>query len=439
MEGNPLSVMNIGIELYSIVICFILVIYHWCHLSDCNSQKHWFIAMLLSNIAMMLGDLTDWMFNGAEGQLASVVAPLGMCLFYGTPGVLLWCFMGYLKELLGVRTRVIAGLWRLTAVLGFFQVLFFLMSLKNGMYFYYTADNDYVRGSFYILSQIIPCLMYATNGILIYIGRHQLHRMELLFLLGYIVLPLAGQVLQMMFYGVAYINIMTTIALLLININVQNEKELAAKRLEKELAELRIDIMLSQIRPHFLYNALTAIRQLCDTDTEQAKESILDFSRFLRANMNSLTTKEPIAFERELEHVQSYLNLEQQRFGKRLKVIYDINSREFQIPTLILQRIVENAVRHGIKKRPGGGTVKIYTEEWKDGNMIIVSDNGVGFEEEKAGFLAEEGKEDPGHIGIANVRRRLRAQCNGTLMINSSGEGTKVTIWIPKVWRSRGR
>ena len=94
-----------------------------------------------------------------------------------------------------------------------------------------------------------------------------------------------------MFYGVAYINIMTTIALLLININVQNEKELAAKRLEKELAELRIDIMLSQIRPHFLYNALTAIRQLCDTDTEQAKESILDFSRFLRANMNSLTTK----------------------------------------------------------------------------------------------------------------------------------------------------
>lgn len=417
---------NVIVEAYSIAICVILLLYHWRHLKGDNSQKYWFVAMLICNVAMMLGDMTDWLFSGRLEPWALVGTRLGLCVFFSSSGLILMCFTGYLIDFMELEDREGDILWKMAVVLTFFQVLFSFLSLVNGMYFYYSEHNQYIRGPLFFVSQALPVMIYLVDGVILFLGRHRVKRRELIMILGYIFLPLAGQILQAAFYGLAAINVMTTIALLLVNINVQDEKERAAKRAEKELAELRIDVMLSQIRPHFLYNSLTAIRQLCDTDTTQAKESILDFSRFLRANMNSLTTKEPIPFERELEHVRSYLNLEQQRFGRRLKVIYDINSREFKLPTLTLQPIVENAVRHGIRMRPEGGTVKIYTEEQEDDNVIQVFDDGEGFR------ISVSGGEERSHIGIANVKRRLEEQCGGTLTIESGSQGTKVTIRIPK-------
>lgn len=420
---------NVVVEAYSIAICVILLLYHRRHLKDNNSQKYWFVAMLICNVAMMLGDMTDWLFNGRPEPWALAGARLGMCVFFSSSGLILMCFTGYLIAFMGLEENQTGRiLWKMVLALTCLQVLFSILSVINGMYFYHSDRNEYIRGPLFWLSQAIPVMIYVADGLIIFRGRHQVKQRELASILGYIFLPLAGQILQAVFYGLAAINVMTTIALLLVNINVQSEQELAAKRAEKELAELRIDVMLSQIRPHFLYNSLTAIRQLCDTDTAQAKESILDFSRFLRANMNSLTTKEPIPFERELEHVRSYLNLEQQRFGKRLKVIYDINSREFKLPTLTLQPMVENAVRYGIKKRPEGGTVKIYTEEQENDNVIQVIDDGDGFQ------VSEGGGDNRSHIGIANVKRRLEEQCGGNLTIESGCQGTRVTIRIPKVW-----
>lgn len=418
---------NVIIEAYSVVICVILLLYHRRHLKDSNSQKYWFVAMLICNVAMMLGDMTDWLFRGRPEGWALMGAKIGLCVFFSSSGLILMCFTGYLIAFMDLEDKAGQFLWKMAVILAFFQVLFSVLSLVNGMYFYFSDRNEYIRGPLFILSQGLPVVIYVVDAVIIFLGRHRIKRKELVSILCYIILPLAGQILQAAFYGLAAINVMTTIALLLVNINVQSEQELAAKRAEKELAELRIDVMLSQIRPHFLYNSLTAIRQLCDTDTAQAKESILDFSRFLRANMNSLTTKEPIPFERELEHVRSYLNLEQQRFGKRLRVIYDINSREFCLPTLTLQPMVENAVRYGIKKRPEGGTVKIYTEEQENDNIIQVTDDGEGFD------MSEGGSDNRSHIGIANVKRRLEEQCKGTLTIESGRQGTRVTIRIPKV------
>lgn len=418
--------VNIAVESYSIIICTILLIYYRRHLRDNNSQQYWFAAMLVCNITMMLGDMADWFFRGKPQFWALLGARLGLSVFFAFSGLILMFFTGYLTAILGAEHKQGQILWKTVVVLAFFQMLFSFLSLINGMYFYFSDSNEYIRGPLFFLSQAIPFMIYLIDGIMVFTGRHQVRRKELASILGYILLPMTGQILQMIFYGMAAINVMTTIALLLVYINVQSEQELAAARTKKELAELRVDVMLSQIRPHFLYNSLTAIRQLCDTDTAQAKESILDFSRFLRANMNSLTTKEPIPFQRELEHVRSYLNLEQKRFGKRLRVIYDINSREFKLPTLTLQPIVENAVRHGIRTRPEGGTVKIHTEEQENDNVIQVFDDGGGFR------ASDSEGEERKHIGIANVKRRLEEQCKGTLTIESGSQGTKVTIRIPK-------
>lgn len=302
---------NVVIEAYSVAICVILLLYHRRHLKDSNSQKYWFVSMLICNVVMMLGDMTDWLFRGRTETWALMGTKIGLCVFFSFSGLILMCFTGYLIAFMDLEDKVGQILWKMALIPTFFQVLFSILSLVNGMYFYFSDHNEYIRGPMFFLSQGLPVVIYVVDAVIIFLGRHRVKRKELVSILCYIILPLAGQILQAAFYGLAAINVMTTIALLLVNINVQSEQELAAKRAEKELAELRIDVMLSQIRPHFLYNSLTAIRQLCDTDTAQAKESILDFSRFLRANMNSLTTKEPIPFERELEHVRSYLNLEQ--------------------------------------------------------------------------------------------------------------------------------
>lgn len=145
--------------------------------------------------------------------------------------------------------------------------------------------------------------------------------------------------------------------------SVQFEHEVTMKEQEKQLAEQHIDIMLSQVQPHFLYNSLGTIYHLCESDPESARKAIKHFSDFLRGNMDSLKKREPIPFGAELSHVTNYLYLEQQRFGDKLQVIYQIKTQDFLIPPLTLQPLVENAVQHGILNRRNGGTILIRTQE----------------------------------------------------------------------------
>ena len=250
---------------------------------------------------------------------------------------------------------------------------------------------------------------------------------EVVFFLLYIFIPLGSGAAQMAVRGIAVVNAGVTIATLIILMNVQFEHEVTIKEQEKELAERRIDIMLSQIQPHFLYNSLAAIHHLCETDPETAKKAIRKFSEFLRGNMDSLKNREPIPFGAELNHAMNYLYLEQQRFGDKLQVIYQIKTEDFLIPPLTLQPLVENAVQHGILNRKNGGTVIICTEETDEHAVVTVADNGVGIENAKGRPSLGEHS----HIGISNVRSRLEEMVEGSLEIESSDRGTTVTIRIP--------
>jgi len=205
-----------------------------------------------------------------------------------------------------------------------------------------------------------------------------------------------------------------------------HEMESRINKLELELVESKISIMLSQIKPHFLYNSLIVIRELCLIDPKAASETVDEFSIYLRGNLDSLSINAPIAFDKELKHVKIYLSLEKKRFEERLNVVYDIKTHEFCIPALTLQLIVENAVLHGLTKREEGGTVSIRTEENETDILITVSDDGVGFDLSKL-------SSDHRHVGLRNVRDRLSVMCNGKLDIQSEpGVGTTVIIRIPK-------
>ena len=198
-------------------------------------------------------------------------------------------------------------------------------------------------------------------------------------------------------------------------------------QMESKLAESKISIMLSQIQPHFLYNALTAIAQLCDENPAKAKKATLDFSMYLRSNMVSLTVKGLISVEKELQHVESYLNLEKAIYGSTLNVIFRIEAGGFLVPPLTIQPIVENAIKHGIGQKEGGGTVTISVRETNMEYIITVADDGAGYD------INNPRKDTRKHIGINNVRQRLKEQCRGTLdIISEIDSGTTAAIKIPK-------
>ena len=197
--------------------------------------------------------------------------------------------------------------------------------------------------------------------------------------------------------------------------------------LKNELQQSQIAIMLSQIQPHFLYNSLQVIQQLCRIDPKMAEETVVEFANYLRSNLDSLTRNKPILFEQELHHVETYLAIEKKRFGDKFNVEYDINTKNFMLPALTLQSIVENAVRYGVTKKKSGGTVRITTEKTDNGTVITVSDDGIGFDTEQK---PQDGRS---RVGIENVSNRLAAMCEGSLTIESEiGTGTKVVMIIPE-------
>lgn len=199
----------------------------------------------------------------------------------------------------------------------------------------------------------------------------------------------------------------------------------------EEQRQQQMQIMISQIQPHFMYNTLSVIYSLCDADTEQAKEAILKFSSYLRANMSSLQSSQPVPFEEELKHTKTYLWIEQQRFGDILKVEYDIAVTDFVLPAISLQPLVENAVKYGIRSREEGGTVTISTRRENGKIYVSVTDDGMGFDPKT---YQEDGRL---HIGIENVRTRLKLMTGGSLEIESvPGSGTTATMILEDAYES---
>lgn len=204
-------------------------------------------------------------------------------------------------------------------------------------------------------------------------------------------------------------------------------KELETEKivLNAQLTESRISTMMSQIRPHFIYNTLGSIEQLCIIDPPKAGELVHNFAKYLRGNFGELDNPKPILMSQEMEHVRHYISIENVRFPD-MTFSFEMNSDDFHIPALTIQPIVENAIKHGLMKLSKGGTIRVVSYETESHYCVSVEDDGVGFDTD---VLLDERK----HVGIRNIRGRLKAMVNGTLEIESRvGIGTTVLIKIPK-------
>ena len=244
-----------------------------------------------------------------------------------------------------------------------------------------------------------------------------------------------GAVSKCVFIVMFVVTMVVVLRIIPRNINAaEKAKELELQRsrleaeksvVEAELKESRVAIMLSQIQPHFIYNTLGTIERMCLKDPQKANELVRNFSLYLRGNFSELDSVAPIQFAEELKHIEYYVNIEKVRFPD-MSIEYDVEVTEFVLPALSVQPLVENAIKHGLMRLETGGTVVIRSYETPAHFCVEVKDDGVGFD---PSLPVDEKK----HVGLRNIRGRLKAMVDGALILESKpGVGTKAVIMIPK-------
>ncbi|WP_100085742.1 ATP-binding protein [Paenibacillus elgii] len=206
-------------------------------------------------------------------------------------------------------------------------------------------------------------------------------------------------------------------------------KQSVNERLRMEAAYLQ-----AQIHPHFLFNTLNSIMVLSDIDPDKMRDLIEAFASYLRISFDFLNSGRLVELSHELELVKSFLYIEQERFGDRLSVVWEVEpDMDLLLPPLTIQPLVENALRHGLLSHGKGGMVMIRIARREDSVLIEIKDNGIGMEQERADQLLNLTMKSQGGIGLSNTNRRLKQRYGKGLSIHSKpGEGTTVSFAIPE-------
>lgn len=203
------------------------------------------------------------------------------------------------------------------------------------------------------------------------------------------------------------------------------------EQMVKNRLQLEASLLQAQIHPHFLFNTLNTISSLSELDPEKMVRLLNEFGDYLYSSFNKRMMKRLVPLQNELQVVQSYVYIEQQRFEPLLKVKWEIEEvYPIMVPPFSIQTLVENAIHHGVLKNGDGGTVVIQVTKKEHTVHIVIKDDGVGIEKDKLEQLFEQS--DQQGIGLYNTHERLRRAFGTGLQIESKvGKGTAVTICVP--------
>lgn len=413
---NEMSLLNVSLLVFSALVTLFLLI---GAITDMNRKSRFmssFIILLISNILMQLGEAGIWFFAGELENivLLNISAMMSMVFSY----VLISAYAHCLTEFVCERKKVSFVPNYIILAICSIYILLSVISLFNGMFFSFDENGCFVNGPKYGLVRAFDLIVIIIGIFWVMCYRKILTLREISFLISFNVLPLLSMTLQR-FWEPTPQYMAVTLSLIVIYVLFHGE-------ITRQLADSRISIMLSQIQPHFMHNMLTTIMYMCRTEPEEAEKTVGQFADYLRANMDSLTLKQCIQFETELKHVKTYWSLEEKRFGDKIRAVYDIQENSFMLPSLTIQPIVENAVKHGMRK---GKQLTVTIRTYSDVNnyYVEINDDGRGFD---VNAFENDGKS---HIGIKNVQQRLKMMCGGELVVNSvPDQGTDAVIKIPK-------
>ena len=299
-------------------------------------------------------------------------------------------------------------------------VVLHIAQFTDSMY-YLTPENKFVRGPLHFLLMIPVLGIMTLNIAALFHYRNCISKRSFthfLFYLGPIEIALILHPFfdTMIFVIVATISCSATLYAVTLSEQIKQYMQQ-----QKEILDQRSKITVLQMRPHFIYNTMTSIYYLCEQDPKKAQQITLDFTNYMRKIFNAVVSEKPIPFTEELEHTRMYVNVSVAQIGERMSVDYDTPHTAFFLPPLTLQPLVENAVKHGLNPDSQALCVSVKTRKTEAGSEITVKDNGVGFDPDSI---------EPNST-LANIRERLNKHVGGTLKIESSPNGTTVTVFVP--------
>ncbi|MBR5636263.1 MAG: histidine kinase [Pseudobutyrivibrio sp.] len=419
-----MQLMGIGLDLFSVLITFVILV--GVLLGKRNAMNEYFPILLLMNALMVFADMGVQAFAGSPDNVTMLKCSLilqGAFTYVSISGLNL-----YVDKLI-TRKMGKRPLFRIVPfVICMIMILFWITSALHGFAFKVNNDGTYEQGQLYFFVVLIGCIIaiYIFFRILVNHLTQTLDSNICVSLYLVIIVPIAMLFPALyfeclsLFYGAVTVSYL----IMFIAIHVSTEQHVVEQQIDDTI--MQTDLIISELQPHFMFNSLTNIKYLIKKNPELAVEAIDKFTKYLRRNLDTVEDSNLIPFSEELEHTKTYLWLEQLRFID-LKVEYSIDVDEFYVPPLSLQPIVENAVKHGVTKKLGGGTVKIMVREEKDCFKIIVKDDGLGF---KADDLHDD---EHDNVGLKDIRKRLYDMNKSKVSIASTeGVGTTVTYWIMK-------
>ena len=418
-------------------------------------------TVLICCILMLTADTALWIFRSDTTETGYTLLSFLNFTVYFLEFIILGAVVNYVAYIVGKRTGLDLYMWkRIEYGIAAAGVMALILNVSHPLIYHLDDLNQYVRGDFYMVpgALLMTGLVLALGIVLEYAGAMQ--PAERYGMISYLLLPIIAGVIQIFFPDVGLGGLAVTVSSMILFVAYEYNYSQYYINLERRRNEDRMKVISAQIRPHFIFNSLALIRHLSVHEPEETPRAINEFSAFLRACTDLIDEDKPIPATKEFDLVKHYVYMQQQRFGEDLKVEYDLDDNDFQIPAFAVQTTVENAITHGIRakevKEGSMITVRSYREgaDAADGSgiaadgsglaaagsgdhIIEVIDNGVGFDtslldnETEVDYSNYDGSGS--HSGIQSTRERLRLMCGGTCRIESRiGEGTKVTIRIPE-------
>jgi len=289
------------------------------------------------------------------------------------------------------------------------------------IYRFFTESRNYRRAAFHLLTLAgILCAEFLRQTVADISLDHPPFRLTP---------KIADPHPSLLSYAAVYLTTLFTVAIpLKIWTNTRNEKKLEDQ--ERLLAEARLAALTSQINPHFLFNTLNSVSSLIRTDPDQARLMVMRLSKILRRLLRKHENFAPL--REELSFIEDYLSIEVVRFGPKLRFEKDVASDtlDMLVPSMLLQPLVENSIKHGIGRKVEGGAIRIRTSRTDARLHILVEDDGVGIPEDRLATLLDRG------IGVTNVNERLKVLFGTDYRMwveSQPGQGTRIQIEVPEL------
>jgi len=380
----------------------------------------WYYGLLFVTGQGLFSDFICWTVQGIPQY--ALVNKLANTQFYLCSPAIVYVFWVYITKFVGgLETRKKRILWHIQSCLLVVAVILIVLNWFYGFYFTIDVNGVYKRTDGSFLINIIPSmviLLITTIEML----KSKVRKQEKISFLIFAVTPLLSYAAQIVFLGISVTFSIISISLLLVYISAQANRA-------RQLADLKVRMVQSQLQPHFVFNGMSSIRMLIKKDPDKAVAAMDHFMGYLRGTIDAYNNVDMFSIEAELKIVSDYLEIEQVRFGENIQYEIINESEGFMVPPLSIQPLVENAIKHGIRQRLDGSgkvTINVYDKDAK--HVIVIEDNGVGFDK-------KDKKPNDGHvhIGLDSTIRRFEYYLGGKVTVESEeGKGTKVVIVVPE-------